>query len=205
MLKFLVYIGTPLIIVSVIFVIYYFFINNKKIIIPPFNEPVISNLLPQEPPKTVESIDVVITSKLTSFATKEIEVPKTSKPVIREELNIAIVPTTSPSEATPKLENKTKVHQVSIEKNKFIPETITIKIGETVTWNNNDDELHWPASDPHPTHTGVIDFDVGSDLAKGEYYSYTFRRVGDFLYHDHPAAVVNDTATMVGVIKVVSE
>ena len=139
--------------------------------------------------------------------TKKIEVVKTTKPVIQEELNIAItpVPTTSLSEAVPKPENKTKVHQVSIEKNKFIPETITIKIGETVTWNNNDDELHWPASDPHPTHTGVIDFDVGSDLAKGEYYSYTFRRVGDFLYHDHTAAVVNDTATMVGVIKVVSE
>ena len=197
--KILLYVGGSLIIVLIIFGANYFLNVDHEIVIAP--EPVISNLLPEVTPE-------VLAPKPTPIENKKIEVPKevpkVLQPVIREESITVIVPATSSPEVIPK-SKPTKIYQISIEENKFVPENITIKIGETVTWTNNDDELHWPASDPHPTHTGVIDFDVGSDLAQDESYSYTFRRVGDFLYHDHTAAVVDDVATLVGVIKVVSE
>jgi len=98
----------------------------------------------------------------------------------------------------PKLEPL--LHKVFIESGGFNPQHITIRVGDTVRWVNNDDELHWPASDPHPTHTGVPDFDPLADLLPGENFSYTFSMMGAFPYHDHTQAVIDDVATIVGAI-----
>ncbi len=52
---------------------------------------------------------------------------------------------------------------------------------------NADQELHWPASDPHPTHHDLWGFDPGSSLAPGQRREFQFTRAGEWRYHDHLA------------------
>src|SRR3989304_4060025 len=42
----------------------------------------------------------------------------------------------------------------------FNPGTLTISVGETVTFVNKGDAKHWPASDIHPTHTVYPESDI---------------------------------------------
>jgi plastocyanin len=76
-------------------------------------------------------------------------------------------------------------YEVLITSSGFIPSTLTIKIGDTVTFVNKDSKPHWPASDPHPTHTNYPGFDALRPLKTGESYSFTFTKQGAWGYHDH--------------------
>ena len=57
----------------------------------------------------------------------------------------------------------------------YEPETITVPVGETVTWNNTTRDYHTVTSDD-----GLFD----SRLGGGQSFSYTFTRSGTFAYHD---------------------
>jgi plastocyanin len=76
-------------------------------------------------------------------------------------------------------------YEVLITSSGFIPSTLTIKVGDTVTFVNKDSKPHWPASDPHPTHTNYPGFDALRPLKTGESYSFTFTKQGAWGYHDH--------------------
>jgi len=93
--------------------------------------------------------------------------------------------------------------RVEITANGFSPSSIKVKVGDTVTWTNNDSAPHWPATAAHPTHTvypgsditkcktaaqGTI-FDACKGLNQGESYSFKFDQKGDWKYHDHLKAV----------------
>lgn len=93
-------------------------------------------------------------------------------------------------------------HTVLIRAAGFDPSRLTIKAGDIVKWINMDSELHWPASDPHPTHTGVSPFDSTGDLGPGEVYAYLFGTPGIFVYHDHSQALRGLTSTITGLIRV---
>lgn len=81
----------------------------------------------------------------------------------------------------------------------FVPKTLTIKVGDTVTFVNKDSTRHWPASNIHPTHQtypgsniekcGTSEqstiFDACKGLMQGEEYSFTFDNFGRWPYHDH--------------------
>lgn len=79
----------------------------------------------------------------------------------------------------------TKEAEVSIAKNGFTPQTITIKKGTQVTFINKDTNSHHIASDPHPTHTLLPNFNSKSPLSSKSTYSYIFETVGIYTYHDH--------------------
>ncbi|MDD5190694.1 MAG: cupredoxin family copper-binding protein [Dehalococcoidales bacterium] len=64
---------------------------------------------------------------------------------------------------------------VSISNFSFVPGILTVNVGTTVTWTNNDSTTHTVTSD-----SGV--FDSGS-IAIGKTYSYTFSTAGTFSYH----------------------
>lgn len=88
--------------------------------------------------------------------------------------------TNTPSTSVP------KGAEVSITAREFSPQTVTIKVGGTVTWTNNDSVVHQPASDPHPTHTNLPGFDALGGVQTGKTFQFTFTRAGTFTYHDHP-------------------
>jgi len=129
--------------------------------------------------------------------------PKKAEPTLQITETPESVPLPPKPEDEPESGGKTYI--VSIETTGFNPKLVTITVGDTVRWINNNSKLHWPASDPHPTHTGLPDFDPFADLLPGESFSYTFKDVGAFSYHDHTQAVVEDVATLTGVIRVLGK
>lgn len=71
-----------------------------------------------------------------------------------------------------------------LEGGAFTPATIKIKVGTTVTWLSDDDDLnHKLVSGPHPDHSVLKDLS-SPILAADESYSYTFKQTGTFKYHD---------------------
>jgi plastocyanin len=65
------------------------------------------------------------------------------------------------------------------------PSTLTIKSGETVTFENDSSDDAWPASNVHPTHLLYPGFDAKKPLLHGDSYSFTFTKVGSWGYHNH--------------------
>ena len=73
---------------------------------------------------------------------------------------------------------------VSITSSGFEPQSIKIKVGQTVTWTNNDALPHQVATDPYPTEDGLVGFKSQNATLKSKTYSFTFARAGVFAYHD---------------------
>jgi plastocyanin len=64
---------------------------------------------------------------------------------------------------------------VTIQSNSFNPDSLTIKVGETVTWTNKDSYAHTVTSD-----NGVFD---SGNIASGATFSFTFNTEGTYSYH----------------------
>lgn len=104
------------------------------------------------------------------------------------------------------------VHSINIEAEAFVPSRVEIQQGETVIFVNADHELHWPASDRHPTHTAypgsdirkcgsneeTAVFDACRGLTPGEEYRFTFTDAGEWNFHDHLHPTMQGTITVVG-------
>jgi amicyanin len=82
-------------------------------------------------------------------------------------------PKATQAAATPEAEGAS----VEIKNFAFEPKTVTIKVGQTVTWTNQDSTTHTVTGD------GGIDSD---GLSKGKSYSKTFDTEGAFDYHCSP-------------------
>ena len=73
-------------------------------------------------------------------------------------------------------ENEGETHQVSITDDKdFLPEDLTINVGDTVIWTNNDDSPHTVTDDDDEFNSG--------HLEEGATWSYTFTGTGIYDYH----------------------
>lgn len=65
---------------------------------------------------------------------------------------------------------------ITIQNLAFTPSTITIKVGDTITWTNKDSMAHTVTSD-----SGT---ELNSNtLSTGQTYSHTFNTVGTYNYH----------------------
>src|SRR5690349_2856648 len=69
-------------------------------------------------------------------------------------------------------DDKTTVH---IKDLKCTPPTITIKVGQTITWVNDDDKDHTVVADD-----GSFESD---NLGNGDKFKFTFKKKGKFSYH----------------------
>jgi len=67
------------------------------------------------------------------------------------------------------------ISEVLITSSGFSPQSLTITVGDTVTWKNNDTTTHSPTSD-----TGIW---TAETLNNGGLFSHTFVTAGDFAYH----------------------
>ena len=85
----------------------------------------------------------------------------------------AATPKATQAATTPQAEGAS----VEIKNFAFDPDTVTIKVGQTVTWTNQDSVVHTVTGD------GGIDSD---GLSKGKSYSKTFDTEGTFDYHCTP-------------------
>jgi plastocyanin len=77
-------------------------------------------------------------------------------------------------------------HAVDVLDGSFSPATLTINVGDTVTWTNADDS-------PHTVTAGSGGFDSGT-MEAGATFSFTFEEAGTFAYvcafHDEMLATV---------------
>lgn len=69
---------------------------------------------------------------------------------------------------------KQKAQTVSIKDFAFNPQSVTVKVGATVTWENNDTVSHNIVADDKTFDTGM--------LTPGEKGSYTFTKPGKYTY-----------------------
>lgn len=67
---------------------------------------------------------------------------------------------------------------VSISSFDYTPGTITVKVGATVTWTNNDDVNHTVTA-----NTASANAPDSKTFGKGETYSFTFDKAGTYAYH----------------------
>ena len=74
---------------------------------------------------------------------------------------------------------------VSMTDTGFVPNEVRIELGTTVTFVNDGQGLHWPASDVHPTHEVLPAFDSKRAVPTGGRYSHTFTEAGSWDCHDH--------------------
>ena len=80
-------------------------------------------------------------------------------------------------------------HTVSITKAGFVPATLTIPNGDSVTWKNNDTTNHQIVSDNGSFSTTRV-------LAPGESATRTFPDAGTFPYHDASNAALKGTVNV---------
>lgn len=85
---------------------------------------------------------------------------------------------------------------VQITAEGFVPATLQIDPGTTVTWVNADTEPHRVASNPHPDHSDLEGLDSAENIDAEASYSFTFEEAGTFDYHDHLAPTTNGTVVV---------
>lgn len=74
---------------------------------------------------------------------------------------------------------------VTYDGSSFSPSTITVSPGTTVTFVNGSGSMMWVASDEHPSHQELPDFDANRGYGRGGEYSHTFEQTGSWDYHNH--------------------
>lgn len=114
------------------------------------------------------------------FLTRPKQVPQI-QPIETPSSTQSVLPSPGASEAATVKEEK---NLIKITANGFSPATITIKSGESVTWENTDSANHIVNSDQHPTHLLYPFLNLGR-IPPGEKKSVTPSGIGTFTYHDH--------------------
>ena len=74
---------------------------------------------------------------------------------------------------------------VTIANYSYSPATLTIKVGDTVTWTNQDSVGHTATADDNSFDTGI--------LTKGKSGTITFNKAGTYPYHCTPHPVMKGT------------
>ena len=113
-------------------------------------------------------------------------------------------PIQSQENTTPTLLPTTQEATIRYIDGEYIPDTVHISVGGSVTWIN-ESQVFWPASNLHPTHRAY----PGSDISKcnteereslfdaceakgtNETYTFKFNEPGQWRFHDH----INPQAT----------
>lgn len=76
-------------------------------------------------------------------------------------------------------------HIIHMQDNGFNPQQVEIQKGETVVFENEDKEDHWPASNTHPTHQLYPEFDPKKPINPGKSWEFKFDKPGSWGFHDH--------------------
>lgn len=91
--------------------------------------------------------------------------------------------------------------KVDMFDDRFEPTQITVKQGEEIEFINKGKELHWPASNFHPTHELYPEFDPKKGIKPGESWKFRFGKSGMWRFHDHLYPHIHGTITVAGTPK----
>ena len=67
----------------------------------------------------------------------------------------------------------------------FSPERLDIEAGDSVSFINRSDGDFWPASNIHPTHQILPEFDAEKIVPAGSQWTFRFDKPGFWRYHNH--------------------
>ncbi len=81
--------------------------------------------------------------------------------------------------------NTAKTHDVVLTTNGFEPAFLAIRRGDSIKFTTTLSKSFWPASDPHPLHTGFSVFDPKKPINPEASWEFKFSKVGEWPYHDH--------------------
>lgn len=87
----------------------------------------------------------------------------------------------TPSNSSQTTGNAQAAKAVTIDDMAFSPKEITVKVGTTVTWTNQDTVSHDVKDD-----NNSADGPSSEMLGQGESYSFTFKKAGTYNYHCTP-------------------
>ena len=73
-----------------------------------------------------------------------------------------------------------QTHLVSMPGNAFSPDTLTIAVGDTVTWNNTDQAPHTVTSGAGGQQDGLFD---SGNMNSGASFTYVFTQAGSYSYY----------------------
>jgi len=76
-------------------------------------------------------------------------------------------------------------HVITLTPDGFLPDTITIRTGETVTFRTTTGKIFWPASNIHPSHLLYPEFDPLEPIKPENVWSFKFKKIGSWKFHDH--------------------
>lgn len=96
---------------------------------------------------------------------------------------------TTSASGTTAPETTAKTYTIDIKNFDFSPSTLTVKVGDTVTWTNMDSVGHTVTSDSGSEL-------ASSTLSNGGSYSHTFTSAGTFSYHCRPHPTMKATVTV---------
>lgn len=77
-----------------------------------------------------------------------------------------------------------KAQTITLTKDGFSPQTVTIKAGEKVAWMNRSGKTATVNSNPHPIHTDYPPLNLG-EFKNGDTLELTFSKPGTYGYHNH--------------------
>ena len=89
---------------------------------------------------------------------------------LKNQSNTASVPMQTQDSSTPMASNS-----VTVENMAFMPSTITVKVGDLVTWTNQDSVGHSATADDGSFDTGIIN--------QGQSGTASFSKAGTYTYH----------------------
>jgi len=78
------------------------------------------------------------------------------------------------TEKSPTTKRAAKTHTITIKSSKFSPAALTIKAGDTVVWENEDDKDHTVNGDDKSLKS--------PNISPDDSFEYTFKKAGTFKY-----------------------
>lgn len=94
------------------------------------------------------------------------------------------LPATQPTHTPSVLSSTTEKTFVTYTDTGFSPNTITVKSGTTVMFINDASTSMWVASDDHPSHQKLAEFDMEKGVRRTGSFEYRFANAGIWTYHN---------------------
>jgi hypothetical protein len=76
-------------------------------------------------------------------------------------------------------------HVITRTRSGFVPSSITITQGDTITFKSELKDPFWPASNVHPSHSIYPEFDPKTRIFPPNSWTFEFDKVGHWGFHDH--------------------